>query len=111
MEQPLHPQVWHPRSPISVRLWDSGTTQTQDLRPPSVCLHLRQQYLYRLRVRPPRSLLDRERSSDDLSLLMVILITIIINRAYICSLLMNKKISSSVNGQYKLSRKRELANF
>jgi hypothetical protein len=24
---------------------------------------------------------------------------------------MNKKISSSVNGQYKLSRKRELANF
>lgn len=46
IEHPLHPQVWHPLSPSYVLLWVRGTTQTQDLRPPSVCLQFLQQYLY-----------------------------------------------------------------
>jgi hypothetical protein len=113
IEHPLHPHVWHPFSPISVRRWPMGTTHTQDFLPPSVCLHFRQQYLNRLLDYPlslGSSLL--ERGEEDTSLfIMLRRAAICINykscsRRVIFGLVTNKNSnSSSMNHQLTANRK------
>ena len=49
-EQPMHPHVWQPCSPIDVLLWSRGTTQTHAFLEVSVCLqilqHCVEQYIH-----------------------------------------------------------------